>query len=93
MKHTKALIEDGGHITPGPVGPVDCAATATVGHNGLATLARRDGKTLTALLERHESAIARYFDIGETTGATNLPRLNRPPSRWDGWMLTRFRML
>jgi len=71
MKNIEALIEDGGDITLGAIGPVECAATAADGHNALAMLVRRDGETLNALLKRLDRAIARYFDTGETTDEIN----------------------
>ncbi len=73
MKNIEALIEDGGEITVGPIGPVECAATAADGHNALVMLVRRDGETLNALLRRLDRAIARYYDTGETTDDINPP--------------------
>ena len=74
MNNIEALIADGGEITVGPIGPIECAATAADGHNALAMLVRRDGETLNALLKRLDKAIARYFDTGETTDEINPPR-------------------
>ena len=73
MKNIEALIEDGGEITVGATGGVECAATAADGHNALAMLVRRDGETLSALLRRLDRAIARYYDTGETTDEINPP--------------------
>lgn len=73
MKNIEALIEDGGEITIGAIGPVECAATAADGHNALAMLVRRDGETLNALLRRLDRAIARYYDTGESTDEINPP--------------------
>lgn len=73
MKNVEALIEDGGEVTLGAIGCVECAATAVDGHNALAMLVRRDGETLNALLKRLDRAIARYFDTGETTDEINPP--------------------
>jgi hypothetical protein len=73
MKNIEALIEDGGDITIGAIGSIECAATAADGNNALAMLVRRDGETLTALLKRPDRAIARYFDTGETTDEINPP--------------------
>jgi hypothetical protein len=58
MKNIETLIDDGGDITIGPVGPISCAATAADHHNALAMLVRRDGETLSALLKRLDRAIA-----------------------------------
>jgi hypothetical protein len=73
MKNIEALIEDGGEITVGAIGSVECAATAADGHNALAMLVRRDGETLNALLKRLDRAIARYYDTGESTDEINPP--------------------
>ncbi|ODV09031.1 MAG: hypothetical protein ABT20_11505 [Rubrivivax sp. SCN 70-15] len=73
MKNIETLIEDGGDITVGAIGPIECAATAADGHNALAMLVRRDGETLNALLRRLDRAIARYYDTGETTDEINPP--------------------
>lgn len=73
MKNIETPIEDGGDITVGAIGPIECAATAADGHNALAMLVRRDGETLNALLRRLDRAIARYYDTGETTDEINPP--------------------
>lgn len=73
MKHIEALIDDGGEITLGPIGGLDCAATAADGHNTLAMLARLEGETINALLKRLDKAIGRYYDSGETTDEINPP--------------------
>ena len=72
MKHIEALIEDGGEITVGALGP-ECAATAADGHNTLAMLVRRNGETFNALLRRLDKAIARYYDTGQGTDEINPP--------------------
>lgn len=74
MKNIEALIEEGGDITLGAIGPIECAATAADGHNALAMLLRRDGESLNALLKRLDRAIATYFDTGETIDEINPPR-------------------
>ena len=71
MKNIEALIADGGDITLGAIGSIECAATAADGHNALAMLVRREGETLNALLRRLDRAIARYFDTGESTDEIN----------------------
>lgn len=73
MKNIEALIDDGGDITVGPIGPIRCAATAADGHNALAMLVRRDGETLQALLRRLDRAIARYYETDEITDEINPP--------------------
>jgi hypothetical protein len=69
----EALIEDGGDITVGPIGPIECAATAADGHNALAMLVRRNGETLSALLKRLDKAVAKFYDTGEPTDEINSP--------------------
>ena len=71
MKNIEALIEDGGKITLGAIGLIECTATAADGHNALAMLVLRDGETLNELLKRLDRAIARYFDTGEATDEIN----------------------
>ena len=71
MKNIEALIDDGGEITVGSVGPVPCAATAADGHNALVMPVRRDGETLNALLKRLDRAIGRYFEADETIDESN----------------------
>jgi len=73
VKNIEALIDDGGDITVGPIGPIECAATAADGHNALAMLVRRDGETLNALLNRLDKAIARFYETGKTTDEINPP--------------------
>jgi len=71
MKNIEALIADGGDITLGRIGSIECAVTAADDHNALAMLVRRDGETLNALLKRLDRAIARYYDDGETIDEIN----------------------
>jgi hypothetical protein len=73
MKHIEALIDEGGEITIGAIGSIECAATAADQSNALAMLVRRDGETLGALLERLDKAIARFNETGETTDEINSP--------------------
>jgi hypothetical protein len=73
MKNIETLIDDGGDITIGPIGPIPCAATAADHHNALAMLVRRDGETLNALLKRLDRAIGHYYETDETTDEINPP--------------------
>lgn len=73
MKNIETLIEDGGDITVGKLGGIDCAACAADGHNMLALLARREGETISALLKRLDKAIGRYYETDETTDEINPP--------------------
>lgn len=71
MKNIEALIEDGGDITLGALGGIECAATAADGHNCLAMLVRRDGETLNALLRRLDKAIATVWEGGDPIDEVN----------------------
>jgi hypothetical protein len=73
MKNIETLIDDGGEITLGAIGAVECAATAADANNALAMIVRRDGETLGALLKRLDKAIARFYETGETTDEINPP--------------------
>ena len=73
MNRIEALIDDGGEITLGAVGNIECAATAADYHNTLAMLVRRDSETLNALLKRLDRAIAKFYETGETTDEINSP--------------------
>ncbi|MBA3588093.1 hypothetical protein [Methylibium sp.] len=71
MKNIEALINDGGEITLGAIGGIDCAATVADGHNSLAMLVRREGETLNALLRRLDKAIAAVRDGGDPVDEIN----------------------
>lgn len=73
MKNIEALIEDGGDITIGRIGPIRCAATAADGHNALAMLVRRDGETLRALIARLDRAIEQFYDTDVPVDEINSP--------------------
>lgn len=73
MKHIEALIDEGGEITIGAIGSIECAATAADPSNALVMLVRRDGETLGALLKRLDKAIDRFNETGETTDEINSP--------------------
>ncbi|MBS0451909.1 MAG: hypothetical protein JSS14_11400 [Proteobacteria bacterium] len=73
MKNIEALIEDGGDITIGSIGNIECAATAADSHNTLAMLVRREGETINALLKRLDRAIGRYYETDEPTDEINPP--------------------
>ncbi len=60
-------------ITLGKLHAIDCAATATDGHNTAAMLVRRNCETLGELLKRLDRAIAAYLDDGETVDEVNGP--------------------
>ena len=71
MKNIEALINDGGEITLGAIGGIDCAATAADGHNSLVMLVRRKGETLNALLRRLDKAISAVRDGGDPIDEIN----------------------
>jgi hypothetical protein len=73
MKNIEALVEDGGDITIGRIGPIRCAATAADGHNALAMLVRRDGETLRALIARLDRAIEQFYDTDVPVDEINSP--------------------
>ena len=74
LENVDWLISNGGEISLGPVGPVECAAVATDESNCLAMLERRDGESLHQLLVRLDAAIARAWDEGEFTDEINPAR-------------------
>ena len=51
------LIDSGGQISVGGIGPIKCAAVATDEDQCLAMLQRKPGETLRQLLERLDAAI------------------------------------
>ena len=57
LKNVDWLISNGGQISLGAVGPVECAAVASDESEGLAMLQRRDGESLYQLLTRLDAAI------------------------------------
>ena len=59
------LIEDGGEITVGRQTRMGCVAIANDEHNTLAMLKRKPGETMTALLERLDSAVYRAMEYEE----------------------------
>jgi hypothetical protein len=73
MKNIEELINEGGEITVGAIGSIQCAATAADGHNALAMLMRREGETLNALLKRLDKAIAKFYEEGVVIDEINDP--------------------
>jgi len=62
LPNIESLIDDGGDVTIGRVGPIACAATAANEHHSLAMLVRREGETLEQLLMRLEAAIEKALE-------------------------------
>lgn len=75
MQHTmyehEARLADGSGVTRGALAPFECVTSAAGGSNALATLARRAGKTLPALLRRLDRTIAAHCDNDCTTDEVN----------------------
>lgn len=74
LKNVEWLISNGGEISLGAVGPVECAAVASDECDCLAMLQRREGESLYQLLNRLDAAIARAWDEGEFTDEINSHR-------------------
>lgn len=55
--HIEEFVESGGHITIGPMPPIQCAAVAADHHNMLAALKRHDGETFNDLMHRLDHAV------------------------------------
>ncbi|ATE62897.1 hypothetical protein [Thauera sinica] len=71
LKSVEWLISNGGQISLGAFGPVECAAVANDESDCLAMLQRRDGESLYQLLTRLDAAIARAWNEGEFTDEIN----------------------
>lgn len=71
MKNIETLVDGGGEITVGPIGPVACGASAADHHNAVAMLVRREGETITALLKRLDKAIAQFYANGKAIDEIN----------------------
>src|SRR5438067_241962 len=72
LANIAALIDQGGQITLGALRPIKCAAIANDHHDCLAMLSRTSGETLSQLLERLDTAIARAWETGEFTDEINV---------------------
>ena len=72
LANIAALIDQGGQITLGALHPIKCAAIANDHHNCLAMLSRTSGETLSQLLNRLDTAIARAWATGEFTDEINV---------------------
>lgn len=71
MKNIEQFVDEGGEITIGRIGPVECGAAAADHHNAVAMLAREPNETLAMLLKRLDKAIARFYKDGKTTDEIN----------------------
>ena len=61
----------------GTIAPIRNAAVAHDGKNTLAMLRRKPGETITALIERLDTAIATARSSGERVDEINTPGANR----------------
>ena len=61
----------------GTIAPIRNAAVAHDGKNTLAMLRRKPGETITALIERLDTAIATARSIGERVDEINTPGAHR----------------
>ena len=62
LPNIESLIDGGGDVTIGRVGPIACATTAANEHHSLTMLVRREGETLEQLLMRLEAAIEKALE-------------------------------
>ena len=67
------LIESGGQISVGGIGPIKCAAVANDDDQCYAMLQRRPGETLQQLLERLDAAIDTAISTEEPIDEINTP--------------------
>lgn len=76
------LIDSGGQISVGGIGPIKCAAVANDEYQCYAMLQRRPGETLQQLLERLDAAIDTAMTTEEMIDEINTPGDSSPkPSR------------
>lgn len=71
LQNIEWLIADGGDIAVGSIGPVECAASAANSNECLALLARREGESVSALLERLDAAIGKAQEGGPIVDEIN----------------------
>ncbi len=74
------LIDSGGQISIGGIGPIKCAAVASDEDICYAMLQRRPGETLQQLLERLDAAIDTAITTEDTIDEINTPRDYKPNS-------------
>ena len=67
------LIDSGGQISVGAIGPISCAAVANDEGQCLAMLQRRAGETLQQLLERLDAAIETAITTEQMIDEINAP--------------------
>jgi hypothetical protein len=69
--HLQGLIDDAGSFVIGRIDPIPCVAVASDAHIMYAALVRRDGETLTQLLDRLDAALAKAFATDDYTDEIN----------------------
>ena len=80
LPNLEALMDEG-EITLGHLYPVGGTAVATDGYNCLAMLKRRPNESLTALLQRLDSAVALAVQKNIYTDEINTPPSSNPISK------------
>jgi hypothetical protein len=73
LPNIAALIDSGGQISVGGIGPIKCAAVANDDDQCFAMLQRRPGETLQQLLERLDAAIYTAITTEEMIDEINAP--------------------
>lgn len=58
----EAILEEGGDITVGRVGPIDCVAAASTSYDCPVMLVRRERESFVALLRRLDRSIGKAWD-------------------------------
>lgn len=66
----EAILEEGGDITVGRVGPIDCVASASTSYDCPVMLVRRE-ESFVALLRRLDRAIAKAWEQETTIDEVN----------------------
>ena len=69
--YLQGLIDADGSFVIGRVDPIPCAAIASDDHVMYAAPVRRDGETLTQLLDRLDAALAKAFATDDYTDEIN----------------------
>jgi len=69
--HYSISVDNKGSFVVGYVAPISCAAVASDPHNMLAALQRRRGESISDLLNRLETAVAKALDDGIYTAEIN----------------------
>ena len=73
LPNIAALIDRGGQISLGAIGPINCAAVANDEDQCLAMLQRRTAETLQQLLERLDAAILAAIATEQMIDEINAP--------------------